>query len=218
MSWQTFALIQTAIFAIAAVGGLSLLNRRLCRQNDELTRLCLAAHDELVNISGKLSEMESLAPPETLLAERLKGLTGDDTATQVRRLVLEHELSPGEDLEERLAGHLAEPREQEFVQRWKSIRAECQQLAMFLIADDVPTEQAIGQLFKVVEPLDVLYDVQLQPLTPSETRASDAPEPPDERSEELDQAALDELLASTQAAAEGPPEGVADRSASDTAS
>lgn len=207
MSWQLFVVIQTAIFSLAAIAGLGLHNRRLQRHNDDLTRLCLAAHDELVNVAGKLRDIENVAPPEQLLKERVKGMTGDDPATVVRRLVLENEITPRDDLAERLVEHLAgeQPEEQEFVERWKAIRAECQQLAMFLIRDYPDTRDAITQLFAVIEPLDKRYGLEPGPLpadgqSPDSTDAS-AEESDADESDVLDQEALDELLASTQARA-----------------
>lgn len=222
MSWQLFVVIQTAAFALAAVAALGLRNHALRRQNNELTVLCQAAHDELVNLTDKLKNMETTAPPEKMLEQRIKGMSGEDPTTLVRRLVLENEIKPRSDFADRLAEHLAqeEPEEQEFVQRWRSIRAECQQLAMFLIADNPAAYTAITQLFEVIEPLDLLYDVELEPLVAPEDKPAgdgEAVEDPAAGSadasadvsagdgdEELDQAALDELLTSAQSTAAAP--------------
>lgn len=219
MSWSLFVIIQTAIFSIAVIAALWLHLGRQRRHNDELTRLCLAAHDQLASVTGKLKDIQTTAPPEKMLEQRMKALSGEDPITQVRRLVLENEIRPVSDFEQRLMAHLAveEPDEQEFVTRWKSVRAECQQLAMFLVADNPSAYEAITQLFEVIEPLDQLYDVKLEPLTapgelPAEATASadtdlsDASDgAADSAGDELDQDELDALLASAQSEAGGDP-------------
>lgn len=169
MTWQLFALIQTVVFAAGLVTALGLRNRRLRRRNDELLALCSQAHEELLNVTGKLSDIETTAPPEQMLAERVKALTGDDPVVVVRRLVLDNEISPKADFAARLAEHLASqqeepPDEEEFARRWRAIRAECHQLAMFLVADNPDCLAAIEQIFEVVEPLDRAYSIDLPPL------------------------------------------------------
>jgi hypothetical protein len=177
MTWQLFALIQTVVLAVGLVTALGLRNLRLRRRNDELLALCGHAHEELLNVTGKLSEIETTAPPEQMLGERVKALTGDDPVIMVRRLVLDNEISPKADFAARLAEHLAShqeepPDEEEFAKRWRAIRAECHQLAMFLIADDPDCLTAIQQIFEVVEPLDRAYNIDLPPLElPSRSQA-----------------------------------------------
>lgn len=222
MSWQLFAVIQIAAFAAAALAALWLRNRRLAQRSEALLDLCTRAHDEIQALTGKLTEIEITAPPEKLLAERIKALTGDDPLIQVRRLVLENEIDAKADFAERLAGHLApgeESDEAEFVQRWRAVRQECQQLAMFLIADKPDCRNAIEQLFEVLAPLDEAYAIELPPLDSqlsdgaaadtaldaaaepaADTAQADAAEAgsgdaePSADGEELDQAALDALL------------------------
>jgi len=198
MSWQLFTVIQIAAFAMTALAALWLRNRQLRARNDELLGLCTQAHEELVNVTGKLAEVETTAPPEKLLAERVKGLDGtDDPVMTVRRLVLENEIKPSADFAERLGEHLAsqQPDEEEFARRWRAIRSECHQLAMFLVADKPECLEPFKQIFEVVEPLDQAYGIELPEL---EVRArAEEPEAGDgeDGGEQLDQAALDALLA-----------------------
>jgi hypothetical protein len=180
MTWQLFALIQTIVFSVGLVTALGLRNRRLRRRNDELLTLCSQAHEELLNVTGKLSEIETTAPPEQMLGERVKALTGEDPVIVVRRMVLDNEISPKGDFAARLAEHLASqqeepPDEEEFARRWRAIRAECHQLAMFLVADNPDCLAAIEQIFEVVEPLDRAYNIDLPPLElPSRAKQEDA--------------------------------------------
>lgn len=189
MTWQLFALIQTVVFASGAIAALAVRNVRLRRRNDELLTLCSQAHDELVAVTEKLSEMETTAPPEKMLGERVKALTGDDPVVVVRRLVLDNEIAPKADFAIRLAEHLASqqedpPDEEEFAKRWRAVRAECHQLAMFLVADNPDCLPAIEQIFEVVEPLDRAYDIELPPLeVPARSATKDqepSGEPPSE--------------------------------------
>lgn len=196
MTWQLFALIQTAVFALGAIAAVALRNVRLRQRNAQLLALCSQAHDELVAVTGKLNEMETTAPPEKMLSERVKALTGDDPVVVVRRLVLDNEISPKADFAIRLTEHLASqqedpPDEEEFAKRWRAVRAECHQLAMFLVADNPDCLPAIQQIFEVVEPLDRAYDIDLPPLElPAQTSANDqtpAGEPSAEPDQEPDQ-------------------------------
>lgn len=167
MTWQLFAVLQIALFAAAAITALWLRNRRLQRRTADLLTLCASAHEELTNVTGKLAAMEGTAPPEKMLAQRVKALVGDDPLVRVRRLVLENEIKPKPDFADRLREHLvgeAPPDEEEFARRWRAIRQECQQLAMFLIADNPRCQEPIEQLFDVVRPLDEAYDLELAPL------------------------------------------------------
>lgn len=184
MTWQLFTIVQIAVFAAAALAALGVRNFRLRRRNDQLLTLCSQAHEELVAVTGKLTAIETTMPPEKLLAERVKALTGDDPVVTVRRLVLENEIKPRPDFANRLAEHLASqaeepPDEEEFARRWRLIREECQQLAMFLVADNPDTLPAIRQLFEVIEPLDRAYELELPPLelpppTPSQAMPEDS--------------------------------------------
>jgi len=197
MSWQLFTVIQIVAFAITAVAALWLRNHQLRKRNDELLGLCAQAHEELVNVTGKLAAIETTAPPEKMLAERIKGMDGtDDPVLTVRRLVLENEIKPSADFADRLGEHLAsqQPDEEEFAKRWRAIRSECHQLAMFLVADKPDCLEPFKQIFEVVEPLDQAYGIDLPEL---EVRARNEPEAEDgeEGGEQLDQAALDALLA-----------------------
>jgi len=197
MSWQLFTVIQIAAFALTALGALWLRNHQLRKRNDELLALCGHAHEELVNVTGKLAAIETTAPPEKMLAERIKGMDGtDDPVLTVRRLVLENEIKPSADFADRLGEHLAsqQPDEEEFAKRWRAIRSECHQLAMFLVADKPDCLEPFKQIFEVVEPLDQAYGIDLPEL---EVRARNEPEAEDgeEGGEQLDQAALDALLA-----------------------
>lgn len=182
MTWQLFALIQTVVFALGAIAAVSVRNVRLRRRNDQLLTLCSQAHDELVAVTGKLNEMESMAPPEKMLGERVKALTGDDPVVVVRRLVLDNEIAPKADFAQRLAEHLAgqqedPPDEEEFAKRWRAVRSECHQLAMFLVADNPDCLSAIQQIFEVVEPLDSAYGIDLPPLElPTRSPADGAPD------------------------------------------
>jgi len=198
MSWQLFTVIQFAAFAMTALAALWLRNRQLRKRNDELLGLCTQAHEELVSVTGKLAEVETTAPPEKLLAERVKGLDGtDDPVMTVRRLVLENEIKPSADFAERLGEHLAsqQPDEEEFARRWRAIRSECHQLAMFLVADDPERLEPFKQLFEVVEPLDEAYGIELPELEVRARPEAPAAEGGDDGGEQLDQAALDALLA-----------------------
>jgi len=185
MTWQLFALIQTVVFALGAITALGVRNVRLHRRNEQLLTLCSQAHDELVAVTGKLSEIQTTAPPEKMLGERVKALTGDDPVVVVRRLVLDNEIAPKADFASRLAEHLASqqeepPDEEEFAKRWRAVRAECHQLAMFLVADNPDCLAAIEQIFEVVEPLDRAYDIELPPLELPARSATEDQEPPGE--------------------------------------
>lgn len=176
MSWPLFAVIQFAAFAAAALGALWLRNRRLQKRNEELLTLCARAHEELTALTAGLEKIETTAPPEKMLAERIKALTGDDPLVQVRRLVLENEIKAKADFAEQLAQRLAPdepPDEEEFARRWRAIRQECQQLAMFLVADDPSCKTQIEQLFEVIAPLDQAYNVELAPLDMHATATAD---------------------------------------------
>lgn len=212
MTWQLFTVVQIAAFALTAVGVLCLRNFRLRRRNEQLLALCSKAHDELVNVTGKLASMEALAPPEKMLAERVKGLTAsDDPIATVRRLVLENEIKPRPDFGERLAEHLASqeeapPDEEEFARRWRSIREECHQLAMFLVADEPSRLVPLKQIFEVIQPLDEAYGIDLPPLAVRESAepSPDASEEADGSDDEaLDQDALDAMLSQAQGGVAG---------------
>ncbi|MEQ8861265.1 MAG: hypothetical protein RIC56_21680 [Pseudomonadales bacterium] len=217
MSWQLFTLIQVGVFAVAAIVALLLRNRGLYRRNDQLLSLCSQAHEELVNVTSKLSEMETTATPEQLLAERAKTLSGDDVVVTLRRLVLENEIQPSPDFTLQISEFLrsdgsatdqdgtgdgaATLSEAELVQHWQSIRHECQQLAMFLVADQPDFLPAVRQLFDVFQPLDQASHIDLPPVQlPHQSVAAAAP---GEGEDDLDQAALDALLADVQTAAHG---------------
>lgn len=210
MSWQLFTVIQITAFAMAALAALWLRNRQLRKRNDELLGLCTQAHEELVRLSGKLADIETTATPEKMLAERLRGMSGtDDPVMTVRRLVLENEIKPSADFADRLGEHLAsqQPDEDEFARRWRAIRSECHQLAMFLVADDPERLEPFKQLFEVVQPLDEAYGIDLPEL---EVRARPEAADPENAGggEQLDQAALDALLAG-----DDPPEAGAEPAA-----
>ena len=116
MTWQLFTVIQIFAVALAAGGALFLRNRALRQRNDALLELCRQAHDELVNVTTKLTAIETTAPPEKMLQERLKGMQGtDDPVVTVRRMVIENELKPAPDFPDRLVGLLAsqQPDEEE---------------------------------------------------------------------------------------------------------
>ncbi len=167
MSWQLFTIIQFAAFAAAAMGALWLRNRRLARRGDELLALCASAHQALEALTERLTAMETTAPPEKMLGERIKALSGDDPLIKIRRLVLQNELEPTADFGDRIAEYLAPespPDEEEFARRWRAIRQECHQFAMFLIADNPAAHEPIAQLFEVIAPLDEAYDIELPPL------------------------------------------------------
>ncbi len=204
MSWQLFAVVQITAFALAAIAALVFRNASLRRSNDELMELCTTAEQALASLSGKLAAIESMAPPEKLLKERVKALSGDDPVSVVRRLVLENEVAPKGNFAERLTEHLAsqqpERDEEEFIRRWRAAREECQQLAMFLVADNPDCHQALVQIFEVLEPLERSYGIELEPLEPPR----EAPPAPDT---ELTQAELDALLAGTQSGAGDSPNG-----------
>lgn len=186
MTWQLFALIQTIVFALGTIAAVSVRNLRLRRRNEQLLTLCSQAHDELVAVTEKLSEMQTTAPPEKMLGERVKALTGDDPVVVVRRLVLDNEIAPKADFATRLAELLASqqddpPDEEEFAKRWRAVRAECHQLAMFLVADNPDCLPAIEQIFEVVEPLDRAYDIELPPLElPARSATEDQESPGDD--------------------------------------
>jgi hypothetical protein len=182
MTWQLFTIIQIAIFASAALAALGVRNFRLRRRNEQLMTLCGQAHEELVAVSGKLAAIETTLPPEKMLAERLKGLAGDDPIVTVRRMVLEQEIKPKPDFATRLMEHLTSqddgpPAEEEFARRWRSTREECQQLAKFPVADNPEILPAIRQLFQVIEPLDKVYQLDLPAL---ELPPSNADQPTDD--------------------------------------
>ena len=221
MTWQLFTVIQILAVALTAGAALFLRNRSLRRRNDALLELCRQAHDELVNVTGKLTAIETTAPPEKMLEERLKGMQGtDDPIVTVRRMVIENELKPKPDFAERLGELLAsqQPDEEEFARRWRATREECHQLAMFLVADEPSRLQPMQQLFEVLEPLDRAYGIELPPLEIREmetelespgdaqgsgengdSESSEASEAASEDAgEALDQDALDALLAQAQ--------------------
>ncbi len=239
MSWQVFTLIQVVVFALAAIGALSMRNRSLRLRNDQLLSLCADAHTELVNVTTRLSEADQVPSPEQLLEQRVRALIGDDLVLTVRRLVLENEIEPSPDFSGRLSEYLngqvsspadaptagdqsaafetagtdgALPPEEEFVRRWRSAREECQQLAMFLVAENPEILPAIRQLFEVVAPLDHAYGISLPPLALPHTAPADASEDPadsdpqdpaaDVADDTLDQAALDALLEETEVGAQ----------------
>ncbi|MBK79790.1 MAG: hypothetical protein CMQ43_02570 [Gammaproteobacteria bacterium] len=208
MTWQLFTVIQIFAVALAAGGALFLRNRALRQRNDALLELCRQAHDELVNVTTKLTAIETTAPPEKMLQERLKGMQGtDDPVVTVRRMVIENELKPAPDFPDRLVGLLAsqQPDEEEFAKRWRATREECHQLAMFLVADDPSRLQPMRQLFEVLEPLDQAYGIELPPLEVRETEPEPAAQAGGEaeaEGEALDQDALDALLNQAQGGAD----------------
>lgn len=239
MTWQLFTIIQISVFALAALAALGLRNLQLRRRTDQLMTLCGQAHDELVAVTTKLKDIETTMPPEKLLAERVKALTGEDPVVVVRRMVLQNEIKPRPGFVTELEALLASqtPDEEEFARRWRLIREECQQLAMFLVADKPDILNAIRQIFEVIEPLDQAYGLALPvleappPKDEAPAEVSDVPgepsaefadelsaEPPaepaaapspessssaagDADSEELDQDALDALIAGAQGGA-----------------
>lgn len=208
MTWQLFTVIQIFAVALAAGGALFLRNRALRQRNDALLELCRQAHDELVNVTAKLTAIETTAPPEKMLQERLKGMQGtDDPVVTVRRMVIENELKPAPDFPDRLGELLAsrQPDEEEFAKRWRATREECHQLAMFLVADDPSRLQPMRQLFEVLEPLDQAYGIELPPLEVRETEPEPAAQAGGEaeaEGEALDQDALDALLNQAQGGAD----------------
>lgn len=225
MTWQLFTVIQILAVALTAGAALFLRNRSLRKRNDALLDLCRQAHDELVNVTGKLTAIETTAPPEKMLEERLKGMQGtDDPIVTVRRMVIENELKPKPDFAERLGELLAsqQPDEEEFAKRWRATREECHQLAMFLVADEPARLQPMQQLFEVLEPLDRAYGIELPPLEvremepqptapaepegPGATGDGGAGAPAGDAGEALDQDALDALLAQAQGGAEATDE------------
>lgn len=229
MTWQLFTIIQISVFALAALAALGLRNLQLRRRTDQLMTLCGQAHDELVAVTTKLKDIETTMPPEKLLAERVKALTGDDPVVVVRRMVLQNEIKPRPGFVTELEALLASqtPDEEEFARRWRLIREECQQLAMFLVADKPDILNAIRQIFEVIEPLDQAYGLALPLLEappPKDEAPAEAPDVPgepsdelsaapspessssatgDADSEELDQDALDALIAGAQGGAGG---------------
>ena len=121
----------------------------------------------------------------------------------VRRLVLENEIKPSADFADRLSEHLAsqQPDEEEFALRWRAIRSECHQLAMFLVADNPERLEPFKQLFEVVQPLDEAYGIDLPELEVRAQPEEADTDAGDGGNEQLDQAALDALLAG-----DDPPE------------
>lgn len=219
MSWQLFAIIQLGVFAAAAMGALWLRNRRLAARNDALLGLCASAHEELKALTERLTAMETTAPPEKMLAERIKALSGEDPLIKVRRLVLQNELEPKPDFGDRIAEHLAPespPDEEEFARRWRSIRQECHQFAMFLIADNPAAREPIAQLFEVIAPLDEAYDIVLPPLEVHPVDAALAGDDAGAAEEQVADATAPEPAA-TEPAAEGPTEGAAEGDGDDDA-
>lgn len=222
MTWQLFTVIQILAVALTAGAALFLRNRSLRQRNDALLALCRQAHDELVNVTAKLTAIETTAPPEKMLEERLKGMQGtDDPIVTVRRMVIDNELKPKPDFADRLGELLAsqQPDEEEFAKRWRATREECHQLAMFLVADEPSRLQPMQQLFEVLEPLDRAYGIELPPLEVREMEPEPAPpagadgteestagtpgnasdeEASSDGGEALDQDALDALLAQAQ--------------------
>lgn len=211
MTWQLFAVIQIAAFSAAAIAALWLRNARLRREVDDLTGLCASAQQSLAEVTGKLAEIDFMAPPEKLLEERTRALSANDPTTTVRRLVLENEISPRADFADTLAEHLAaqqEPEEEEaFVRRWKSLREECHQLSLFLVADQPECLDPLRQIFDVFEPMDRQYGTSfdLMELEQAARGEAVAPGPAADAAaaaagDEIDQDELDQLLADAQGA------------------
>jgi len=217
MTWPLFAVLQLGCFALAAVAALWLHNSRLRRRNEELLDLCLATEGALASLTARFEKQNTMVLPEQLLKERLKMLTDDSPVTRVRRLVIENEIKAVDGFTEKLADQLAsaapeDPEAADFARRWRAVREECQQLAMFLIAANPACFEPIEELFSVFASLDEHYGVKLEPLqrppvgddgdaTPEGTQAQD--EGSDDEAEELDQEALDELLAAADSSSPG---------------
>jgi len=208
MTWPLFAVLQLGCFALAAIAALWLHNSRLRRRNEELLELCLATEGALASLTARFEKQNTMVLPEQLLKERLKMLTDDSPATRVRRLVIENEISAVEGFGEKLAVQLAsaapeDPGAADFAGRWRAVREECQQLAMFLVAANPSCFEPIEELFSVFAPLDEHYGIKLEPLSRPKVSAAQQDEPDtagnEGDAEELDQEALDELLAAADA-------------------
>lgn len=165
MTWQLIAIIELACFSLLAAAAL------WARHTN--------ARQQVLNLARILETRTGSLDATGLLQERIAALTGSDPLTLLRRSILQHEISPLDDLADRVAlaaGKDTDPGE-DLQERWQAAHNECEQLAMFLVTSQPECEQPLREIFEVLAGMDAACDLPPIALTsptppsPEETAA-----------------------------------------------
>lgn len=171
MSWQLFAAVQVAVFALGAAAAFLLRNRQL---KQRLRAMEAESAEAAQTLAEAESRFETLAEEacESWLESRISALQDDEPATRLQRLVLENERLPDPAFSERAAELLAAGGEASdfYGEKWQALREASHHTAAHLIQGYPRSEAVIRQLYQAFSPMDELFDISLPPLP-------EAPEP-----------------------------------------
>ncbi|MEZ5560331.1 MAG: hypothetical protein R3E86_17530 [Pseudomonadales bacterium] len=166
MTWALFAVLQLALFTVAAVAAVLLRNRELKRRFAALEAASEAA-DETVQAAMQRYETLAADARDAWLRTRIEE-TADaaDSAGAFQHLVFANELEPRPDFEQELQARLAAGSEasEHYRAQWQALREQSYAVATNL-TESYPLSQAvIAQLYAVFEPLDQAFGVELPAL------------------------------------------------------
>lgn len=176
MSWQLFAAIQVAVFALGAAAAFLLRNRQLKRRLRDVEAENAEAAQTLAEAESRFATITEEAL-ESSLESRVAALQDDAPATRLQRLVLQNERVPDPAFAEQAAELLAASGEATdfYREKWLALREGSHRTASHLIQGYPRSEAVIHQLYQTFSPLDEVFDVSLPPLP-----AAPEPDPADE--------------------------------------